>query len=250
MTLPNEPPLNKLQFYVTTGYACGYLPNHMAQSLIASPQHLVNSQVYSQLIQQGFRRSGQYVYRPHCEHCNACIPVRILVNEVSYSRNQKRIFKQYDGLQIQVLPTTFNAEHFALYQHYQKARHTNPVNPDDTVVVDNEESYRSFLCATNVETVIVEFRQNDLLKMVSIVDILQNGISAVYTFFDTLNKRDSLGTYNILWQIDWTRQLGLDYLYLGYWIEDCQKMAYKNRFQPQEHWRNGMWQQAKIHNKD
>lgn len=202
MTLPNEPPLNKLQFYVTTSYACGYLPNHMAQSLIASPQHLVNSQVYSQLIQQGFRRSGQYVYRPHCEHCNACIPVRILVNEVNYSRNQKRIFKQYDDLQIQVLPTTFNAEHFALYQHYQKARHTNPVNPDDTVVVDNEESYRSFLCATNVETVIVEFRQNDLLKMVSIVDILQNGISAVYTFFDTLNKRDSLGTYNILWQID------------------------------------------------
>lgn len=242
MTLPNEQPLNKLQFYVSSGYTCGYLPNRLAQSLIASPQHLLNGQVYSQLIQQGFRRSGLYVYRPHCERCNACTPVRIVLNDFKASRNQKRVLKKHRNLTVQILPVAFHQDHFNLYQQYQQDRHPPAATPDPADDMGGEESYRNFLCDSNVESVIVEFRDQDMLKMVSIIDLVDGGVSAVYTFFDTSNAKDSFGTYNVLWQIDWAKQLKLDYLYLGYWISDCQKMSYKNRFQPQQHWLNDQWQ--------
>jgi len=242
MSLPDEQPLNKLQFYVSNGYSCGYLPNKMAQSLIASPQHLVNSPVYSQLIRQGFRRSGQYAYRPHCENCQSCIPVRVVLDAFTHSRNQKRILKKYQHLKIRTLPLGFHEEHFALYQQYQRTRHAPPVNSKDQEDHDSVESYQNFLCVSEVESVLIEFRENETLKMVSIVDIVQDGISAVYTFYDTQNKKDSFGIYNVLWQANWGQQLSKPYLYLGYWIADCHKMNYKKRFQPQESFTNGSWQ--------
>lgn len=250
MTLPSDKPLEKLQFYVTTGYACGYLPKRLAQSLIASPQHLIDSNVYSGLIQQGFRRSGKFAYRPHCENCNACIPVRIEVNAFQANRSQKRAFKQHETLSIHILPVDFYAAHYALYTAYQLARHSNPETPEDPFEVDDAEQYKNFLCQSNIDSVMVEFREGGKLKMVSIIDIVKDGISAVYTFYDTqnskasygnVNKRASYGTYNVLWQINWAKSLNLPYLYLGYWIQDSQKMAYKNNFQPLEKLIDGEW---------
>jgi len=236
MSLPSDKPLQKLQFYVTTGYSCGYLPNKLAQSLIASPQHLINADIYSGLIQQGFRRSGKFAYRPHCESCRECIAVRVILQNFSPSRSQKRSIKQHDNLTVSILPVAFYEEHYALYTAYQKARHSEADKEQE-----DAEQYKSFLCQTNVESVLLEFRENNELKMVSVVDIVYDGISAVYTFYDASNPKCSYGTYNVLWQIAWTKSLNLPYLYLGYWIKDSQKMAYKQNFQPLEKLIDGEW---------
>lgn len=248
MTLPSEPSLHKLQFYVTTGYSCGYLPNKLAQSLIASPQHLIDANVYSSLIQQGFRRSGKFAYRPHCENCRECVPVRITLQDFTSSRSQKRAYKQHQNLIATVLPVAFYEEHFALYAAYQKARHSSQelenddkLNKDEKPEQDNAEQYRNFLCQTNVESVLVEFREDDQLKMVSVIDIVGDGISAVYTFYNTNDLQTSYGTYNVLWQIEWAKSFNLPYLYLGYWIKDSQKMAYKQNFKPLEKFIDGEW---------
>lgn len=130
MSLPDDKPLQKLQFYVTPSYSCGYLPNKLAVSLIATPQHLINAEVYSGLIQQGFRRSGNFAYRPHCENCQACIPVRVITQSFIPNRSQKRAYKQHQDLTITILPVTFHAEHYALYASYQQARHTDQTRPN------------------------------------------------------------------------------------------------------------------------
>jgi arginine-tRNA-protein transferase len=235
MTLPSEPPLQKLQFYVTTSYNCGYLPNKLAQSLIATPQHLVNAETYSGLIQQGFRRSGKFSYKPHCEICQECIPVRIILQDFIPNRSQKRACKQHQNLVTTILPVAFYAEHYALYAAYQKARHANDeLNQDNKSDENDVEQYRHFLCETNVESVMVEFRENEELKMVSVIDLVYDGISAVYTFYETRDAKASFGTFNVLWQIEWAKTLNFPYLYLGYWIKDSKKMAYKQNFMPLE----------------
>lgn len=240
MTLPNDAQLHKLQFYVTTAYACGYLPKKLAQSLIATPQNLVDAQVYSGLIQQGFRRSGKFAYRPHCELCNACISVRLPVGQFSPSRSQQRAFRKHADLSTRIVEVGYHEEHFALYHAYQHQRHSD--GPDYLGDLEDEVSqYRQFLCQSNVESMMVEFRDpQGALKMVSVIDVVADGLSAVYTFYNTLDKA-SYGTASIMWQIAWARQLGLPYVYLGYWIADSHKMAYKQQFQPQERLVDGEW---------
>ena len=242
MTLPTEPPLQKLQFYVTTPYHCGYLPGKMAQSLIATPHHLVDTNIYSGLIQQGFRRSGKFAYRPHCEHCNACVPVRLVLQTFTPNRSQKRAFKQHANLSARIMPLGFHSDHFALYSSYQLARHSD-VETQTEVNLENEaEQYQQFLCNSHLESLLIEFRdEQHALKMVSIVDIVSNGVSAVYTFYDTTDNKASFGTFAVMWQAQWTSSLKLDYLYLGYWIADSQKMAYKQQFKPQEKLIDGEW---------
>lgn len=239
MTLPSEPVLQKLQFYVTTPYTCGYLPQQLAQSLIASPQYLVDANVYSGLIQQGFRRSGKFAYRPHCEHCHACTPVRVVLNAFKPTRSQKRAFKQHADLQARILPIGFHQPHFDLYAQYQALRHASAA---ENAEQEDAEQYRQFLCQSNVESVMIEFSDADgQVKIVSVVDMVQDGISAVYTFYDATDKRASYGTYSIMWLSQWTLTLGLPYLYLGYWIQNSQKMAYKQQFNPQQRLVDGHW---------
>jgi len=243
MMLSSEPPLHKLQFYVTTGYSCGYLPNKLAQSLIASPQHLIDAHIYSGLIQQGFRRSGKFAYRPHCETCRECVPVRVVLADFILSRSQKRAYKQHKNLTTTILPIDFHEEHYQLYTAYQKARHADTQSANEEKAEKDEvEQYKNFLCQTNVESVMVEFRDNGQLKMVSVIDIVLDGISAVYTFYDTSDSRASFGTHNVLWQVEWAKTLHFPYLYLGYWIRESKKMAYKQNFKPLEMLIDGEWQ--------
>ncbi|OIQ92815.1 putative arginyl-tRNA--protein transferase [mine drainage metagenome] len=242
MTLPSDQTLQKIQFYVTSSYNCGYLPNRLAQSLIASPQHLIDADAYSDLIQLGFRRSGKFAYRPHCEHCQECIPVRIVLQDFISSRSQKRAHKLHKQLTTAILPVAFHHEHYALYANYQKLRHPNDLADLDKKPTDDDaEQYQNFLCQTNVESVLIEFRDKGQLKMVSVIDIVRDGISAVYTFYDATDTKASYGTYNVLWQINWAKQLNLPYLYLGYLIKESKKMAYKQKFSPQEKLINGEW---------
>ena len=240
MTLPSEPALHKLQFYVTTPYKCGYLPNKLAQSLIAAPYHLISASIYSGLIKQGFRRSGKFAYRPHCDNCSACIAIRLILDEFAPTRSQKRAYKQHANLTACVLPLSYQQEHFALYTSYQRTRHL------DSDVLNNElddaSQYQQFLCLSNVESLMVEFRNaENQVKIVSVIDVVSDGISAVYTFYDALEARASFGTYSIMWLAEWTKMLGLPYLYLGYWIEASPKMAYKQQFKPQQKLIKGEW---------
>jgi len=236
MTLPNDAALQKIQFYVTAPYSCGYIHGRLAQSLIAAPHHLIDARTYSGLIQLGFRRSGKFAYRPHCENCSACIPVRIPVAKFTASRNQRRAKKQHRNLSATVIPVGYSEEHFKLYQAYQLARHSEDNTEQDTV-----EQYRNFLVQSNVETMLVEFRLNGILKMVSVVDLVADGISAVYTFYEASDANCSYGTYSILWLVNWAQQLGKPYLYLGYWISESRKMAYKQNFSPLEALKDGEW---------
>ncbi len=242
MTLPIEPALHKLQFYVTTPYKCGYLPDKLAQSLIAAPHHLVDTNIYSGLIQQGFRRSGKFAYRPHCFNCSACIAIRLVLNEFTPTRSQKRAHKQHANLSARILPLGYIQSHFELYTNYQKLRHAEPELSVPTDADEGANQYLQFLCMSNVESLMIEFRDaENQVKIVSVIDVVTDGVSAVYTFYDATEAKASFGTYSIMWLAEWTKSLNLPYLYLGYWIQESQKMAYKQQFKPQEKLIDGEW---------
>lgn len=239
MSQIKELPFAALQFYATAQYPCSYLPDRQARSQVAAPGHLIHADAYSQLIDQGFRRSGLFTYRPYCHECNACIPTRVDVEQFKPSRTQARTLKRHKDLRPLVAELTWSEEHYALYARYQQSRH-----PSASVDEDGRQQYSEFLLASRVNTRLVEFRdQEGKLHMVSIIDVLDQGLSSVYTFYDP-DIPGSLGTYGILWQINQCRQLKLRWLYLGYWIKESEKMAYKALFKPAEHLMNGKWQSA------
>jgi len=240
MSQIKELPFATLQFYATAPYPCSYLPGRQARSQVAAPGHLIHTDTYSQLIDQGFRRSGLFTYRPHCDDCKACIPVRVSVDQFEPNRTQKRVLKRHQDLRPLVAELAWSEEHYALYTRYQARRHPNGGMDDDS-----RQQYGEFLLASRVNTRLVEFRDQDgMLKMVSIIDVLEQGLSSVYTFYDP-ETTGSLGTYGILWQINQCRQLKLPWLYLGYWIEHSEKMAYKASFKPAQYRYDGQWQPAR-----
>jgi arginine-tRNA-protein transferase len=237
MTKPKELPFSSLQFYSTAPYPCSYLDNRLARSQVATPSHQINTDIYSALVQQGFRRSGLFTYKPHCDGCNSCKPLRLRVTEFQANRSQRRTIKKFSYLKPIVQRLHFNSEHYALYLKYQSARHHGGGMDEDS-----REQYSQFLLQSRVNSRLVEFRSpEDKIVMVSIIDILTDGLSSVYTYFDP-DERTGLGVYSILWQVDQCRDLKLPYLYLGYWIKESKKMAYKARFSSAEFLQGNLWQ--------
>ena len=236
MSQLKELPFSTLQFYSTAPYPCSYLPDQQARSQVAAPAHLINAGTYSQLVEQGFRRSGLFTYRPHCDHCRACVPVRVDAAAYVPNRSQRRAWKQHQPLRAFVAELAWSSEHYDLYTRYQQGRH-----PGGGMDEDSRTQYAQFLLTTRVNTRLVEFRTpGDELAMVSIIDVLDDGLSSVYTFYDPA-MRGSLGTYSIMWQIEQCQMLDLPWLYLGYWIAESGKMAYKASFQPQQKLIDGRW---------
>ena len=194
--------------------------------------------LYAFLIERGFRRSGNHVYRHHCKTCQACMAVRVPVADFSPSRSLRRVWQRNQDLQTRILPADTTLEHFDLYKHYVNSRHG-----DGPMSNPKPKDFNEFLLSYWSTTRFVEFRKENRLLMVAVIDVLPHAISAVYTFFDPGEAARSLGTYAILWQISETEKCAKNHLYLGYWIDNCKKMHYKSRFQPLEAFHEQQWAQ-------
>lgn len=229
-------PTKNPAFYTTQPHPCSYLPGREAVTLFADPSVPVDTALYSQLIAYGFRRSGEHVYRPRCPRCEACIPIRIPVTNFRPNRAQRRAWRRNQDLDIRPVESGFNEEHYRLYRRYAAARHKGG-GMDDA----EPARYVDFLTSPWVDTRFCEFRWNGQLVAVAVYDQLRRGLSAVYTFFDPEFRARGLGVYAVLWEIREARHLGLPWLYLGYWIEQCPKMSYKNQYRPHEYYLHGQW---------
>ncbi len=228
--------LQTLVFYATPEHDCSYLPGEKATTMFLDPKALVTTDIYTQLSRFGFRRSGNHFYRPHCNHCKACIPIRLPVESFRSSRSQRRVMKRNAGVNYQIMAPDFHEDHYLLYEKYICERHR-----DGDMYPPSREQYRSFLVEGHASTRFVEFSIEGRLYAVAVVDVLIDGISAIYTFFDPELEKLSPGTFAVLWQLQYASEQKLPYIYLGYFIKNCQKMSYKNQFHPFEALINDQW---------
>lgn len=209
-------------------HECPYLPQQNATTMLVDPYRKMDEVLYDLLLQRGFRRSGEYVYRPGCESCNACISLRLPVAKFKPNRSQRRVLKKHQNGSIVRLPAHYQESHFRLYKRYLAARHQ-----DSDMCQGDDESYMEFLASSWCNTEFIELLdENGVCFAVTVVDITATALSAVYTFFDPDAAKSSPGQLAILRLLDLAKTLGKTWVYLGYWIKDCRKMRYKTNYKP------------------
>lgn len=232
MTARRPPP----SLYLSQPHECGYLTDRGAATLFVDPHYPITSELFTDLMRQGFRRSGDLVYRPYCRGCASCVSVRVPVNDFLPMRGQRRTWKKNQDLVVHAKEAVFNEEHYALFMRYQAKRH-----PDSGMADSDPEKYLRFLVTRHVKTLFYEIRRRDALLAVAVVDVLTDGLSAVYTFYEPEISSRGLGVFAVMWEIEHARALGLPWLYLGYWIKESPKMAYKINYRPLEMYKDGRW---------
>lgn len=229
-----------LEFRVTRPMACPYLDKALEQRLAADigqlPRH------HDTLAQAGFRRVENWVYKPICQGCQACVPIRIRsgdgeLGQLKISRNQRRVINRNKDLTRNILPNIATPEHYDLFSRYLNSRHH-----DGQMVDMDEQAYTDMVAASPIKTVLVEYRANDAVIGLMILDLQADGLSAVYSFFDPEENNRSMGTYMVLDAAALAFDMDLPFVYLGYYIETSRKMNYKSRFKPAEVLKNGVWQ--------
>ena len=229
--------LEDIRFRLTSEHECSYLPDRQAITLFVDPDYPISMSQYSALAKIGFRRSGEHVYRPHCSNCGFCIPVRVPVQEFRPNRSQRRNLKLNHDIDYQVKESVFDNDHYDLYRRYMKSRHAG--GGMDT---DDQVSYEQLIKSSWCDSKLLEFRLEDKLLMVAVIDCFDDGLSAVYTFFDPDYPERGLGVHGVLSEIDHVKSLNQPWLYLGYWNPRSDKMAYKINYQPMEFFDGHFWQ--------
>jgi len=220
---------------ITQSFPCNYLPNQLERLLVATDPRLQDSKHYGWLMAQGFRRSGGQIYRPHCINCSACQSIRVLVHDFQYSKSQKRNVKRNDKYRIE---TSYQVKdsYYPLYELY-----INTVHVDGAMCPANYEQFESFTKSDITQAMFLEIWDEDKLISVAVVDVLNDALSAVYTFYHPEYRSSAIGIYSILMQIELTKEQNKTYLYLGYQIDDCQKMNYKNKYFPYQRLLSNKW---------
>lgn len=227
MTSPN--------YYLTHPHACSYLEDLASRNVVLDPELSPDDDLYNLLLNNGFRRSGQHLYRPQCEFCSACIPLRVNTTEFALSRSQKRVRNANTDLDVRLVPAMYTDEHFSLYKQYQTRTHGGEMAKHTAA------DYQDFLITAWALTHFVEFRLAGELIAVAVVDETSEAYSAVYTYYSPDHPKRSLGTLAVLWQLEHALAQKKQFVYLGYWIEACNKMNYKRKFQPNEGFVDGAW---------
>lgn len=228
--------LAELRFFTTPAHDCSYLEGKKAITLFADPLARIDKDLYSSLSAVGFRRSGNHIYRPYCQDCNACIPVRVPVRQFGLKRRHRRVLKANTGVQVKPVKPELTSEYFDLYERYISTRHA-----DGDMYPASRDQFQSFLVEGRPEASFYEFRDGEKLLAVAVADELNDGLSAIYTFFEPEMPERSLGVMAVLRLIEMTQSMGLEHLYLGYWIRQCQKMSYKMDYKPLQLYVNNSW---------
>jgi len=232
-------PLKRPHFFFTTAaLPCPYLPGRLERKIVTELNGPDSETLHEALSRAGFRRSHSIAYTPACPGCQACVPVRIVVDKFIPDRTMRKVVKHNTGLIARVVPARATAEQYKLFSRYQESRH----NGGDMALMGFYD-YRSMVEDSPIDTFLLEFRQtDDTLVAVCLTDRMGDGLSAVYSFYEPDMPSASLGTYVVLWLIDEAIRQNLPFVYLGYWIPESRKMAYKTRFQPLEAFGPDGWQ--------
>jgi arginine-tRNA-protein transferase len=226
---------NTLKFGVTKSFPCNYLSAQEERLLVAIDEESNQTNNYSWLMSIGFRRSGDQIYRPHCENCAACQSIRVLVNAFVFSASQRKLWRKNSNLRV-VYNTGEFEQYYSLYEQY-----INNIHADGAMYPANKEQFDQFLdCSITSQCFVETWLDNELI-CVAVTDVLDDALSAVYTFYHPKFRKLGLGVFSILSQINLTKLLNKPYLYLGYQIDDCQKMNYKDRYMPYQRLINNQW---------
>lgn len=236
MTRDISPDVGKIRLLLTEPHPCSYLEDRSATTAFVDPDLEIDTELYARMSAMGFRRSGPYLYSPYCNSCNACVPARIPVLDFTPNRSQKRCWKRNRDIEVAQVESIDFAEHYPVYEAYISRRHhTGDMYPP------SQAQFEQFLGNSWDCTNFLEFRVNDRLIGCAVIDVLPKALSAIYTYFDPGESARSLGTLAVLFQVKLAQRLSMDYLYLGYWVSDCQKMNYKTNYQPLELLQENSW---------
>lgn len=225
-----------IRLFRTAPHACSYMEQRQAATIFVDPELTIDQSLNSKLSNFGYRRSGAHMYRPDCDNCKACIACRLTVNHFQISGRHRKLWNRNKDLQVIQTEELDDSESFELYKRYINTRHK-----DGDMYPATREQFDAFIRTNISSTVFYKFYLQEQLVAVSVTDVLDQGLSAVYTFFEPDLPRRSLGNYAILWQLEKAREMKLQYVFLGYWIKDCAKMQYKSSFRPIEMLVEGKW---------